>query len=423
VLAASTSLRAQATGTFIDRELSTDLRIISYNIFNDTIFPETSVTQAAKFSRLITALNPDVVNLQEIYTHTATDVVDLMNQILPLSAGATWYAQQGHDNVIVSRFPLLLGQTNTEPLSPRGIAIALVDLPDIQFETNFYLMNNHFRCCGGANGPENNERQRQADSLISWMRDSRTAGGMVNLAPGTPMAVVGDLNMVGSLEPLNTLLGGSILHEDAYGVDSPPDWDGTHLVDVRPLHNVDGPDDYTMRNGQSRSRLDFILYTDSVATIGKKFVLNTVAMSAADLAATGLEKYDVTLDTVGIEYDHLPLIVDFRPDGSAMDGDYNFDERLNALDYGLWRAHFGSNFPATDGNDNGIVDAADYVLWRKRHAENEVSGISATVPEPASWLFLFISVMILPCIVGGRMRSHCQNRVIASEDNLWTNKK
>ena len=80
------------TGTFIDRNLATDLRVMSYNIYQDSIFPATNATQAAKFARVVQAVRPDVMALQEIYDHHATEVVMLMISRLPLSVSGNWYA-------------------------------------------------------------------------------------------------------------------------------------------------------------------------------------------------------------------------------------------------------------------------------------------------------------------------------------------
>src|SRR4051794_4420820 len=50
-------------------------------------------------------------------------------------------------------------------------------------------------------------------------------------------------------------------------------------------------------------------------------------------------------------------------------GDYNADLAIGAADYDTWRATYANSlFPgiSADGNRNGVVDAADYVLWRKQ---------------------------------------------------------
>jgi endonuclease/exonuclease/phosphatase family metal-dependent hydrolase len=418
---------AQTTGTFIDRQLPTDLRVVSYNVFRDTIFADRDAIQADKFARVMTALDPDIVNLQEIYVHSAADVVDLMNNILPLGESDTWHAHKAFDNVIASKFPLSLQETNTTPASPRNIAIALVDLPDMKFHTDFYFMNNHFRCCGDAiGGPEDRERQRQADALVNWMRDAHSPGGSVDLPAGTPMAVVGDLNIVGSLDPLNTLISGNIVNKDTYGPDAPPDWDATPLADALPLHNGSGPADYTWRDDAQiydPGRLDFILYTDSAASVGNKFVLNTVTMSPAERAATGLQTYDITLDQSGVTYDHLPLIVDFRFPLVPLPGDYDSDGSVTSSDYDVWRADFGTTKPAADGNHDGIVDAADYVVWRNALAAG-ATGAQTTipVPEPASNL-LFVMLGCTLAAIRPRALPHREQHVLTLGDCQWTSKK
>ena len=51
------------------------------------------------------------------------------------------------------------------------------------------------------------------------------------------------------------------------------------------------------------------------------------------------------------------------------DADFDNDGVVDMADYGVWRANFGAISGAglaADGNFDGQVDAADYVLWRSR---------------------------------------------------------
>ena len=98
------------TGTFLDREVATDLRLFTYNVFFDAIFPQESPEGAAKFERLIAATEPDVINLQEIFSYSAGDVVALMNTIAPLPGSGSWFGHKGSDNVIVSKYPLSMNR-------------------------------------------------------------------------------------------------------------------------------------------------------------------------------------------------------------------------------------------------------------------------------------------------------------------------
>jgi hypothetical protein len=203
------------------------------------------------------------------------------------------------------------------------------------------------------------------------------------------MAVVGDLNIVGSQQPLDTIITGNIINEGTYGADSPPDWDGTDLTDLHPVHNGSGAIDYTWRSGFSTSRLDFVLYTDSVTDVANNFILNTVEMSIVDRFAAGLQSSDVVIS--GSQYDHLPIVVDFRLN---IPGDYDHSGYVDELDFETWRDNFGSDTSLyADGNANGIVDAGDYTVWRDYLGAGTPPGAgsaAAAVPEPTSaalWIF------------------------------------
>jgi len=209
---------------------------------------------------------------------------------------------------------------------------------------------------------------------------------------------VGDLNIVESLDPLNTIITGNIFNEATYGADSPPDWDGTSLADAHPLHNGVGPDDYTWREDSSiydPGRLDYVLYTDSVVSTPTRFLLNTTTMTPAQLAATGLQALD-SANSPG-NFDHLPLVIDFR---FPAPGDYNSDGAVDGLDYVVWRSTLGrvGNMSA-DGSGNAVVDAADYVVWRNNLGAGSSAASSAAVslvPEPTS-LVLAIAAALCAC--------------------------
>jgi hypothetical protein len=71
-------------------------------------------------------------------------------------------------------------------------------------------------------------------------------------------------------------------------------------------------------------------------------------------------------------------------------GDYNDDGVVNAADYTVWRNSrdaFGSGLVA-DGNRDGGVDVADFVLWKSRYgntrATGALAGMGQQVPEPNS---------------------------------------
>ena len=297
------------------RQHPDDVRLVSYNIYMDSVF-KTGSDPAQRFARLVKALDADIWALQEVYKTQEADVAKLMDTLAPLSGGRKWQAQRGGDSVTVSRHPITLHHFQPIPSCGRKVSLDLVDLPDGRYTRDIYLLNNHFTCCGDL--ANDAKRQLEADQLVAWMRDARTAGGSFTLPQGTVMVVIGDLNTVGGPQPLKTLVSGDIVNETTFGKDSPPDWDGTALTDAHPLHNGAGALDFTWRwddSGYNPGRLDYIIYTDSVAQAGAKFVLNTVTLTQQQLKAAGLQADDVIhFKTAAGKYafDHLPVVVDLR---------------------------------------------------------------------------------------------------------------
>ena len=197
--------------------------------------------------------------------------------------------------------------------------MAPVDLPDGTYAYDLYLMNAHFKAGSGSDNI--NRRQQHADAIIHWTGDAQTSGGYINLPAGTPIVVLGDLNVYDT-DPayqLTTLITGDVVDEGTYGSDWPPDWDVSDDTDALPLHNGVGPDFWTWRDDSGSynpGATDRIIYSDSVIAVDNSFVLNTKTMSPADLAAAGLQANDVVLQPAIGYYDHLPMVVDLLAAGS-----------------------------------------------------------------------------------------------------------
>ena len=114
----------------------------------------------------------------------------------------------------------------------------------------------------------------------------------------------------------------------------------------------------------------------------------------------------------------------FLPDGSeanisddvSIGGDYFRNKSVDENDYSFWQFYFGStsaNF--ADGNLDGVVNAADYTVWRNNLGQcvsiscsGESNGAAAgqsanAVPEPAGmFLGLLAGVGCLLCRLGSR---------------------
>ncbi len=325
---AGASTSATPGAEFLRKPSPGYVRVMSFNPGWDSIFPDDDPqndpwrrdSKPAEFVRIVQAIQPDVLCLQEIKpARDPQQVAGILDAALPLGEGGVWQAHSGQDNVIAARFALRLQDSALVipgTFTSFGHALALVDLPDADYAQDLYLICAHFKSQGGEANVE--ARQAHADAVVQWLADLQTPGGEIDLPAGTPVIVLGDLNVYDT-DPayhLTTLLTGDVVDEATYGPDVPPDWDGTALTDALPHHNGSGEDTYTWRDDTQAFNpgvLDRILYTDSVLSVAHAFVLNTLAMAEADLEAAGLQAADVLLDLQAGRYDHLPLVVDVAP--------------------------------------------------------------------------------------------------------------
>lgn len=303
---AETTLEAPA----IDRPAASDVRLLSYNSVNNfeedrsAIFSE---ERQPSFRRIFKALGPDVIAFQEVYAQTPTQTDSIENE-LGLSSKWEW-AKRGRDLILGSRYPILDAHAIPGYEEYRSGAF-LLDA-EAALGTNLLVVNMHPPCCNY--GPEDGEpssdaqRQRVVDGVVAFLRDIKQGKGLLEVEPETPIAVIGDMNFVGSAQQPRTLRTGEIVNTDRFGPSAAPDWDGSTLLDTNPRQTAT-PMHATWINAESSfppGRLDYAYVSDHVLEAVHEFVLYTPALSASTLSAYGLRK-----DDTRIASDHLPVVVD-----------------------------------------------------------------------------------------------------------------
>jgi hypothetical protein len=79
-------------------------------------------------------------------------------------------------------------------------------------------------------------------------------------------------------------------------------------------------------------------------------------------------------------------------------GDYNANGVVDAADYVVWRDSLGSvtNLVA-DGNNNDVIDSEDYIMWRSNFgaaSQSTTSAAAVAIPEPCGLVLLAIAMAV-----------------------------
>lgn len=274
----------------IQRLNPTHLRVMTHNVLRDNLFDR---NEEDAFERLYTAVDADILHLQEIYDHSANET---RNQIASW-LGGTWYAASVSDCKTVSRYPIV------DSWAIDGNLAVLIDTT-AAIGTEMLCINAHLPCCDN-----DSARQDEADAIIAFVRDAYTPGGDLSLSANVPVMINGDLNLVGLARQLETLLTGDIQDESSYGNDHAPDPDGSDLTSVV-TRQTEKRMGYTWRSDSSSfwpGHLDYIMYSDSNIVRRHDFIIYTPEMTPAELAMYGLQAGDSNAS------DHLVFCADFKP--------------------------------------------------------------------------------------------------------------
>jgi endonuclease/exonuclease/phosphatase family metal-dependent hydrolase len=276
------------------KEKPDDLRVLVYNVYWDGIFDRPEA-----FSRILPAVDADVILLLEMYKNGAEETLEWFNTYYPLPDNAQWYAYAHPGKVSLSRFPAKWSKVFDSDI------YTLLDVPG--WPEGVLVINMHLDCCD-----RNEQRQEKADAFIARFREKRDHPDGFNLAANTPVIIAGDFNLVGWQQQLTTLTHGEIVNQEKYGASFLPDWDHSPFATADAYHLTSREiytwrDDIDVTDEFVPGRLDYCFYTSSVLKLGNHYVLWT-----PELPAYQLEKHGLKAEDTRQASDHLPLIVDFR---------------------------------------------------------------------------------------------------------------
>lgn len=395
--------------------------------------------------RIVAALQPDVLILQECgdnnaYSGSGTvDTVANLTTVLnlfrnggndPFVAGnpaVTSYLKafvpsydlpyilvsDQHDNynrnVIMSRYPFadLNGDgkayvTNiivaADAYAPggtgglRGYAFAEIDLPDGVYAGDIVIGNGHLKAGGSA---DDRQQRLVAAQNITYYIDYLFNGA----GTGTPdpNAKIADFPFVTSiLGPHTPVIWGGDMNEDenSNGRKGPVEWmahaalsggtDGTDKDRGDSAYDAAVEPFTGSRNTQSSSKLDYLMFQNSVAAPAVQFVFNAGAIPSGKHPFP-VSTYPGAPSLASSASDHRPVIVDFvlplAP--PACPGDMNGDTSIDVLDFldfidafGQCEQQPGPCVPAgstidADFNGDTSVDVLDFLDFIDAFGQNE----------------------------------------------------
>ncbi len=260
------------------------IRVVSHNVLRSS--PETN---PGAFVRLYRALEPDVILVQEWDGWDSDRLAAWFNERVPIEG--TWSAVAHESDragvAVVSRLPIREALTETVSAPGGKWPVRFVGAIVETREGPMLVGSMHLKCCGSSGSSEDERRLHETKAIneyVGRVMDEREIG---------LCALAGDLNLVGSRPPLDTLRGGL----DADGSDLEP----ADAVVTGDSSRHTWTDD---RSLFSPGRLDWLVYSDSTLRAAGAFALETERLSDDELRRVGLRRDDSRVS------DHLAVVVD-----------------------------------------------------------------------------------------------------------------
>jgi hypothetical protein len=121
----------------------------------------------------------------------------------------------------------------------------------------------------------------------------------------------------------------------------------------------------------------------------------------------GLKTGAITISSgsLGVENKIVTLPIEFEVLPHPVAGDYNGNGLVDAADYTVWRntvgltTDFRADGTGPSGTPDNVVDRLDYNFWKLHYGEGPGTGADVTqhdtVPEPMSLVFAFLAANCL----------------------------
>ncbi|MDA7866768.1 endonuclease/exonuclease/phosphatase family protein [Verrucomicrobia bacterium] len=268
-----------------------DLRVMTWNVEYGTILKKPTL-----YARILRAINPDVILLQEL---TQTEEPDRLkaffNEQIPRE-GLEWQVLLSSDtgsigNGIATPLPIEAVPALSRipyPNRPEWAVRAIGGKVTLRDGKKLLLSSVHLKCCGRIGSREDETRLLETAAINKSIKQATDSDQFDGIITG------GDLNLVGAYTPIERL---------AVGLD----FDQTNLS-ILSADRLDSRSNATWANPDERfvpGRLDYLLLSRSSLSERKAFVLNTAELSTDERTRYGLQPNDSSEAS-----DHFPIIAD-----------------------------------------------------------------------------------------------------------------
>ncbi len=97
-----------------------------------------------------------------------------------------------------------------------------------------------------------------------------------------------------------------------------------------------------------------------------------------------------------VSYASNMVVLSITGTATGVPGDYNENDVVDAADYTVWRDKLGGAALPNEGASPGTVDQDDYVFWKNNFGNSGSGSLSAAaVPEPASSVCLVMAAVTM----------------------------
>jgi len=260
----------------------------SVRVMSSNVLFSSPLKNPEPFARVLDAIDPDVILYQEWFNTP----IEKVQGWLDTHAGKGWSVHMPSSkagvaiatrNRVITTYDTVIAESGTG--RPARVVAALIDTD----AGELLAISIHLKCCGNAGSSEDAKRIDQAKSINAFVRFVHEQH------PRAKVVIAGDFNLVGSYEPMATMVEGlGKRGRDLSTVEAQQLGDASMI---------------TWKDEKSRfspGRLDWMLIDESMSKAVNAFILDTRTLSDASLRRMKLEPDDSKAS------DHLPIVIDLK---------------------------------------------------------------------------------------------------------------